>query len=161
MTRRNWKSIRATSLRHAFELCKEHARAKRNLSVERIAELMGMDDHWALYKWLSSGRMPAVMIPNYENACGCHYVTQWLAASAGKMAIDIPTGRPCNQTDIQALQGLLHATTGALMAFYAGSADAPNTLAQIRAAMEGLGWHHGNVQQHDQPQLELGDTHDE
>ena len=161
MTRRNWKSVRPTSLRHAMELCKEFAQARANLSVERIAERMGLADHWTLYKWISSGRMPAVMIPAYEAACGCHYVTQWLAASAGKLAIDIPTGRACEPTDIQALQQLLHSTTGALMAFYAGSADAAGTLAQIRSAMESLGWHHGNVSQHNHPQLELGDVDDD
>lgn len=161
MRRRNWKHVRPTSLRNALELCKDYALAKQNLSEERIAVIMGLANHWTLYKWLSTGRMPAVMIPTYEAACGCHYVTQWLAASAGKLTIDIPTGKACQACDIQGLQAMLHATTGALMAFYAGQQDADHTLGSIQAAMAGLAWHHGNVQQHDQPQLELGEPEDE
>ena len=30
--------------------------------IERVQQ-MGLDDHWALYKWIANGRMPAVMIP--------------------------------------------------------------------------------------------------
>lgn len=50
MSRRNWKHIQPTSLRQALELCKDHAKERHNLSVERIAERMGLADHWALYK---------------------------------------------------------------------------------------------------------------
>lgn len=39
-----WKRLRPTSLRHALEACKEHAREVRNLGVERIAEQMGLAD---------------------------------------------------------------------------------------------------------------------
>ncbi|MCY1509224.1 hypothetical protein D9M68_435580 [compost metagenome] len=157
MNRRRWKTIQPNSLRHSLELCKEYARDVLNLSVERLAERMGLADHWTLYKWISSGRMPAVMIPAYEAACGCNFVTRWMAGAAGKLLIDIPTGRKCSVQDIQDVQAQLHATTGALMAFYAGHLDAEATLGSIRTAMESLGWHHGNVAQHVQPQLELGD----
>ena len=70
MTIRNWKTYQPSSLRDALKACKDYALAKRNLSVERIAERMGLEDHWALYKWLSNGRMPAVSIHPYELACG-------------------------------------------------------------------------------------------
>lgn len=161
MSRRNWKRLRPATLRDALKACKDFAQERHNLGIERIAARMGLEDHWVLYKWLASARMPAVMIPAYENACGCHYVTQWLAGSAGQLMIDVPTGRTCGAQDLQDLQALLHAATGALMAFYAGGSDTPSTLAAIRSAMEGLGWHHGNVAQHDQPQLELGEEEHE
>lgn len=156
-----WKTRRPSSLRHALEMCKDYAKAKRNLSVERIAELMGLPDHWALYKWLQNGRMPAVLIPAYEAACGCQFVTHWLASSGGKVMIDIPTGRKATATDVQQLQEALHAAAGAIINFYKGEADTAETLAAIRVGMEGLAWHHGNVGQSAQPQLELGDAEDE
>ena len=53
---------------------------------------MGLDDHWTLYKWISNARMPAVCIRSYETACGIDYATRWLAASANRLLIDIPTG---------------------------------------------------------------------
>lgn len=156
MTRRNWKKLQPTSLRHALELCKEHAREKQNLSVERIAERMGEADHWALYKWLQNGRMPAVAIPAYEAACGIDYVTRWLAARDGKLLIEMPTGRILNSEDVSELQGLLHTAVGALIEFYHQEKPANETVADITNALASLAWHKGNVEQHNQPQLDLG-----
>lgn len=156
MTRRNWKRIQPHSLRHALELCKDFARERHNLSVERIAERMGMADHWALYKWFQTGRIPANMIPAYEVHCGIDFVTRWLAASAGRLLIEIPTGRNASAEEMQVLQGVLNDTVGQLLQFYAGKADSGDTLAAIGQAMEGLAWHRGNVEKHLQPELELG-----
>lgn len=157
MSRRNWKRLQPPTLRDAMKWCQQHAKERHNYSLERIAALMGLDDHWALYKWIASGRMPAVMIPAFEQVCGINLVSRWLAASAGKLLIDIPTGRATKPSDIQSLQAVLHETTGALMAFYADDLEASATLAAIQAGLEELAWHRGNVQQHAQPQLELGE----
>ena len=156
MKRRNWKNLQPNSLRDAMELCKEFAVSQRNMSVERISDQMGQADRFTLYKWLSTGRMPAVLIPAYEAACGAQFVTRWLAGAAGKLIIDIPTGRKCTGQDIQNLQQQLLTATGALMSFHNGEMAADEVLAAVRTAMEGLGWHHNNVAQHIQPQLELG-----
>lgn len=162
MTRRNWKRVQPHSLRHALELCKEFARERHNLSVERIAEKMGLADHWTLYKWFQSGRIPANMILAYETHCGIDFVTRWLAASAGKLVIEIPSGRRASPTDMQALQEVLHDTVGQLLQFYAGKTEAGDTLAAVGKAMEGLAWHRGNVEKHGQPELEFQETgHDE
>jgi phosphotransferase system HPr-like phosphotransfer protein len=155
MNRRRWKNIQPTSLRHGLELCKDFAKEARNMSVERIAVEMGVTDQWTVYKWLQTGRMPANMIRPYERACGCDYVTRWIAASAGRLTIVIPTGRNCTAKDMQALQELLTTAAGRLLAFYAENIDADDALAAIQAAMEGLAWHRGNVAQTQNPQLEL------
>ncbi len=155
MSRRNWKRIQPTSLRHALELCKDFAKERHNLSVERIAERMGLTDHWTVYKWIQTGRIPANMIRPYETACGIDYVTRWLAASSGRLLIDIPTGRKADAADMQALQELLNTAVGQLLQFYGGKAEAGDTLAAIQQAMEGLAWHRGNVQKHAQPELDF------
>ena len=155
MSRRNWKRIQPTSLRNALELCKDHAKERHNLSVERIAESMGLTDHWTVYKWIQTGRIPANMIRPYETACGIDYVTRWLAASSGRLLIDIPTGRKADAADMQALQELLNTAVGQLLQFYGGKAEAGDTLAAIQQAMEGLAWHRGNVQKHAQPELDF------
>ena len=155
MIRRNWKRIQPTSLRHALELCKDFAKERHNLSVERIAERMGLTDHWTVYKWIQTGRIPANMIRPYETACGIDYVTRWLAASSGRLLIDIPTGRKADAADMQALQELLNTAVGQLLQFYGGKAEAGDTLAAIQQAMEGLAWHRGNVQKHAQPELDF------
>ncbi len=155
MTRRNWKRIRPHSLRYALELCKEHARERRNLSVERIAELMGLADHWTLYKWFQSGRIPANLIRPFEQACGIDFVTQWLAGSSGKLLIDMPSGKAVDATEVQQLQEAQTEATAQILKFANGQTSAEEAIAAIVAAMEGLAWHKGNIEKHAQPELEL------
>ncbi|QBP09832.1 hypothetical protein [Cupriavidus metallidurans] len=155
MTRRNWKRIQPTSLRQALELCKDFARERHNRSVERIAEQMGIADHWTVYKWLQTGRIPLVMVRPFEAACGIDFATRWLAASGGKLLIDIPTGRSVQATDVQELQSLLNTAVGAILAFADGTREAEQTLADIESGMGALAWHRGNIHKHTQPDLDL------
>lgn len=75
MSRPNWKHRRACSLAHALRLCKEYAQARRNLSVERIADRLGVSPD-CLYKWLATSRIPGILIPAFELACSAHYVSE-------------------------------------------------------------------------------------
>lgn len=162
MRRKNWKRIQPTSLRQALELCKDHAREVRNLSVERIAERMGLADHWALYKWLQNGRMPAVLIPAYEDACGIDYVTRWLAAGRGKLLVTIPTGREASAADMQALQQVLNDVVGQLLRVYGGDLSGLDTAkAAISQAMAGMAYHDSNLDQLSNPELPLEQADDE
>lgn len=156
--RRNWNKIQPTSLRQALELCKDHARETRNLSVERLAERIGLTDHWTLYKWIQTGRIPTNMIGPFEDACGIDFVTRWLAGSKGKLLISIPTGRRVKALDIQALQEQLTSAVGQLLAFYDGRIPVEDALAAIHSGMCGLAWHHVNVSKHLQPELNLEDA---
>jgi len=153
MSKRNWKRIQPTSLRQALELCKDHARERLNLSVELIADRMGVTDHWTLYKWIQKGSIPANMIRPYEIACGVDYITRWMAASAGRLLIDVPSGRDANAHDIQALQELLNHAVGQILKFHSEKVAADEALAAIQQGMEALAWHKVNVEKHQQPEL--------
>ncbi|HEX5278155.1 MAG TPA: hypothetical protein VFW42_10855 [Fluviicoccus sp.] len=152
---RNWKRVQPTSARQALELCKEHARETRNLSVERIAERMGLPDHFTLYKWLQTGRIPLVMVPAYEQVCGIDLVTRWMASAADKILITVPTGRKTTAQDVLQLQEVLNKATGAIISFHNGNSTAEETIAAIQTGLEGLAWHRGNVSQHHAPQFDL------
>ena len=155
--RRNWKRIQPRSLRHAMELCIQFAKEKHNLSVERIAERMGLANHWNLYKWMENGRMPAVSIPAFELACGIDFVTRHLAASAHKLLIDMPTGKKADATDINELQGGMTDAIGLLIKFYQGGAEAGETIAAISSSLSEMAWHRENVRKHSEPELSLFD----
>lgn len=155
MVNRRWKTYQPTDVRLALKGCTEYALEKHNLSVERIAQRMGLTDHWVLYKYIQNGRMPLPLVLTFEHVCGINLVSRWLAASTSKLLIEIPTGRAGDAADIQQLQEQLHTVTGLLMSFYAGKAEADETLAGIQVAMQALAWHRGNVQQHGEPQLDL------
>ena len=94
-------------------------------------------------------------IENVEHACGIEYCTQYLAYSAHKLVIDIPTGRAITELEIADLQSSLTDAARALIVYHAGKADAEATLATLHEAMRGLAWHHGNVAKAIQPELGL------
>lgn len=131
--KRNWKKVRPTSLLHSLELSTDYAREERNKSVERIAEGMSEKTHHTIYKYLESGTMPLIKLRAFEDACGVNFVTRWLAASAGLLVIDAPTGRSGSGQDVLALQEILNDAVGALLAFYAGKA-APWLSSQARTS---------------------------
>lgn len=154
MPRRDWKLVVPASLLDAFRLCKDYARERRNLSVERIAELMGVTAD-ALYKWLATGRMPANLIPPYEHVCGINFVSRHLAATGNYLVVPMPTGRLVSPTEIQQLQALLNTAVGKIIEFAAGQAEPEQALAAIQSGMGAMAWHHHNIRKSHQPELEL------
>lgn len=152
--RRNWKRVHPTSLREAFRLCKEHAREKRNLSVERIAELMDASPD-ALYKWLSNASMPSGKIPTYEHICGINLVSQYLAASGGCVVIEIPTGKTANALELNELQAVVTDAMGKLIRFYNGEVGIEETESGLTAVLKGVAWHRENISKSEQPELDL------
>lgn len=157
MTRRIWKRVQPSSLREALDLCKEHARDRLNKSVDNIADDMGLADKWSLYKWIQNGSMPAKLIRPYQIACGIDLVSRWLAASEGRLLVDIPTGRAIKPEDLHQAHAGFAQAMGLISDFYAGKADQSATLESIRAHLQLMGRFHGNVQQHHTPELEFGE----
>lgn len=149
-----WK-VQARSLVHAFNLCVQYARKRHNRSVEQIADLMGLSQAWRLYKWIDEANMPARHLRGFEHACGANFVTRYYAHAGHQLLIDIPRGRNVDAADLNTLQSITNDAVGALIAFAAGKADTDATIASITTAMEGLAWHRGNVEKHQQPELEL------
>lgn len=156
MNRRNWKNARANSLTHALRLCKEYAQDRHNLSVERIGDRMGVS-HDNLYKWLATGRMPAILIPPYEHACGAHFVSDWLAASAGRLVVPMPTGKAAAEADLLAVNASCAAALTLLTQFYTdpATADLAATTDALRAHLEQVAFHQANVARCAAPELEF------
>lgn len=156
MTTRNWKRVRASSATDALRLCKEFAQEKKNLSIERIADRMGVS-HDSLYKWLAKGNLPFNLVATLELACGCHFASDWAAASAGKLAIDMPTGRTATQTDMVELNSCFGAALQLLSDYYSApaKADAAATLAALTCHLQQVAWHQHNVATYTTPELEF------
>lgn len=154
MRRRVWKSWQPTCLAEAVEGCLGYALHQHRRSVEQVADLVG-ESKWTVYKWVQAGGIPAKKIAGFEHACGTHYVTRYLAASAGKLLIDVPTGRRAAPSDVAALQAACTNAVTALIEFSAGRANALDTSASLTAAMTALAAERGHVERHTQPELEL------
>ncbi|WP_339859104.1 hypothetical protein [Pseudohongiella acticola] len=155
MSRINWNKVQPVSITHAMELCVALGREKRNLSVERIAELMGQPSHHSLYKWMAEGRMPAVLIRPFEHACGASYVSRYLAHSAQYLTLKIPSGAKAEARDINALQASLTSSVSALIDFHDSRMTQDDCIAALTGALENLAWHRANVEKADTPELSL------
>ena len=155
--RKFWKAYQPTSCRDALHQCKAFAQEVRNLSVERIADQMGLPDHWALYKWIANGRMPLVLAPAFEHACGINLVARWMAATDGKLLVDIPSGRKAQPADMVELNTGFAQALQLLTDFYQadGKADPVATLDALRSHLEQVAYHHHNVAAYATPELEF------
>ncbi|WP_027853361.1 hypothetical protein [Marinobacterium litorale] len=154
--RKNWSREQPISLRHGSELCIGHAHDRMNRSVEQIADLMGEASHFTLYKWMESGRMPAVKIRAFEHACGADFVTQYLAHSAGYLLVKVPTGRKAEHRELNELSLFAHEVLGLLIQFYDSHEGADEAVLAVTRLMEDLAFQRGNIEKHQQPELLLG-----
>ena len=154
MAKRNWKKHRSTSLTSAIRDCKDFALDVHGRSVAHLADLSGQTED-SIYKWMSSGRLPAIVIKPYELACGCSFITDFLAASGDRLVIDMPKGRTPSTTDLVEMHTTFSQAFQLLSDFYSGKADAEQTQAAIKLHLEQFAWHHRNVGIHANPQLEF------
>ena len=152
-----WKRYQPTSCRDALHQCKAYAQEARNLSVERIADQMGLPDHWALYKWIESGRFPFVLIPAYESACGINLPSRWLAATQRRLLVDMPVGRAATEDDLVQLGTGFQQAVQLLSDFYKsnGATDPAPVLDALRSHLESVAHHHLNVAGFSQPELDF------
>lgn len=149
----NWKRVQPHSLRHGSELCVRHAGDRMNRSVEQIAEIMAEASHFTLYKWLESGRMPALKIRAFEHACGADYMTQYLAHSAGYLLVKVPTGRQAEHRELNELSKFAHEVLGLLLEFYDSQEKPEEAVQAVTRLMEDLAFQRGNIEKFKQPEL--------
>ena len=154
MPARNWKHP-PQSITEAMEACLTHALTRHRRSTDHVAADMGLANKWMLYKYLESGRLPAVLIRPFEAACRADHVTRYLAHAAHRLVIEIPTGKLPAASDLAAVQAAPHEATGALINFAAGKANAAEVIATVTTAMEQLAWHRENTARAAQPELVL------
>lgn len=160
MTKRRWRPRQPASMQEAIRLCLDYALHKHNRSVARVGELIGTSE-WTVYKWMSEGSIPSRRIRPFEFACDATFVTQYIAASACKLVIDIPAGRPTDQADLLDLQNTLNDAVSLLTRFYRGETGAPDVMQGVTHAMRQLAGHRENVRKHDAPELALFGEGDE
>jgi len=159
MAGKNWNRIQPTSMAHAMELCVEFAKDKDpRFSMERLAESLGQQNKWQLYKWISEGRLPACFIKPWEARCGINFITRYLVHSEGNIILKVANGRRPKHKEISSLQIASSETLTLLMQFYEGDADVEATLGAITDVMQSLAWHRSNVEKSVQPEFDFGES---
>jgi hypothetical protein len=117
---------------------------------------MGLANKYTLYKWVESGKLPAISIRTFEHACGCDFVTRYLAHASSRLLINIPVGRRPEPDDIQRVMASCSAATASLIDFYAGKLKVEDAVVAITAVMEEFAWHRANVAKIPTPELDFG-----
>lgn len=152
MTRASSKPV-PTSIRAALEQDKQAA-GRHRLNVERMAELQAVTPA-LLYKWLEQETMPVNRLAGWFHMTRSSALIRFLAAQAGGVFIQVPTGRHLEHEDVHALQKVLNDAVGALLAFTAGKTSQEECIGVLLAGMESLAWHRENVARSEQPELEF------
>lgn len=147
-------SYQARDLRDAFRAAKDFARQRRQLSVERIAELLDVTPD-ALYKWLGDAKMPASKIAAFEHVCGCHFVSSYLAAGAGRIVVQIPDGHVPDAEEVAGLQAIIADAVAKLARCYRGECDIEETQRQLTVTLQAVAYHRGNVGKMSTPELDF------
>ena len=154
MTRKRWKPVQPYSMQHAIRLCLDYARHKHNRSIQQVADLVGTTE-WTIYKWMNEGSIPSKRIRPLEFACSATFITHYIAISAQKLVIDIPSGRSSCKDDVLDLQNHVNSAVLLLTQFYRGDIEAADVLQGVTHAMQQLAGHRENVRKHKAPELSL------
>jgi len=154
MRKRNWKSVRPTSLSEAMELCVEHAATIRR-PVKVLADLMGVESK-TLYRWLADTSMPLNRIRQFETFCGIALISEYLCLAQGnRVVIAIATGKKASVPDIAQVQVNAAAAMALLARFYAEGVGTEETLEAMTRTLTEFAFHRHNVQKSGEPELDL------
>ena len=128
LRKRKWKSLRATSISDATELCLDYATENHRRPAKVLADLMGIDVK-LLYRWMSDSSMPLNRIRQFETFCGASYISEYLCTAHGdKIVIDIPSGKKSNVTDLAEVQANFAEAIALLARFYQNGDDVEKTV---------------------------------
>jgi hypothetical protein len=154
MTARKWKPTKpAHSIGHATEMNLAHALKHQNRGIKTVAGLMGIKLD-TFYKQLAEDRIPVCAVAAFENACGAHYLTDFLSAQAGRLVVAMPTGRstPLNLAELQVFQSEVMAL---LMRCYERKANPRETADALTALLGEIAYQRANVLRMETPELDL------
>lgn len=156
MRKRNWKSVRPSSLSEALELCIEFANEQRK-PVKVLADLMGVEVK-TLYRWLGETSMPLNRVRQFETFCGVTFISEYLCLAHGnKVVVDIACGKKASVSNLAEVQANAAEAMSLLARFYAEGNDPESTLTAITLTLTEFAYHRQNVQKSATPELALFD----
>ena len=97
------RQAKATSLDHAIELAKQHAKEQHRPS-KVMADLMGVELK-TYYRWLLDNTLPLNRIAQFEALTGSRFISEYLSVLHGdQVVIEIPRGRKGKAADMAQVQ---------------------------------------------------------
>ncbi len=155
-----WGKQTPHNIYHALSLCEEFGLQHSNMGRQRLCDHFGNETS-TTGKWIAQATFPVKRIMLFEQLCGAHYVTQYLANSQGFMLVPTPTGHGAKHKDLTAMQVFMTEVAGLLIRSYDGRANAQQTIDAIAVLMKDLAFHQKNVAKMESPQPELSLVNDD
>ena len=131
-----------SDIRAAMRESLKFAKKEHYLDVADVADRMGLPNAWVLFKWAETGRIPALVIPAFEKACGTALLSRSLAEASGHLVIRArshPIGSAADWSQVNLLVAQAMAEAAAVVA-----APAPErrraTIKAINKAMDILAY---------------------
>ena len=153
------RQAKATSLDHAIELAKRHAKERR-LPSKVMADLMGVELK-TYYRWLLDNTLPLNRIAQFEALTGSRYISEYLSVLHGdRVVIEIPRGRK-GSTDIAKVQSQTAAAIALLAKWHEDGSGINETIAALTNVLALLAYQRENVKKAETPELNFEDEDDE
>jgi AraC-like DNA-binding protein len=150
----NYKNKIPTSFTEALRMCKDYAKDKHNLSVERIADEMGLTPS-RLYQHLDNGDMPFNRVRSYQHICRCNFVTQYMANGDDCILIKMPKGKRVSDDQMVHFNKSFSKALSELSEFYTLYQNPDEVISALTDHLENVAWHRANVERTSQPQLDF------
>ena len=153
------KQPKATSLDHAIELAKHHAKERR-LPSKVMADLMGVELK-TYYRWLLENTMPLNRIAQFEALTGSRYISEYLSVLHGdRVVIEIPRGRNGSTADIAKVQSQTAEAIALLAKWHEDGSGVDETIEALTRVLSTLAYHRENVKKVETPELEFGEGYE-
>lgn len=149
-----YKNKIPSNFSEALRMCKDHAKAKHQLSVERIADEMGLSAV-RLYQMLETGDMPIKKVKSFQRVCRCNYVTMYLAHGDDCMLVKMPKGKHMSDEQMLAFNATYSKALTELTEFYTNGQNPDGVIASLTQHMAATAWHRANVEKSAQPELDF------
>ena len=121
------RQAKATSLDHAIELAKRHAKERR-LPSKVMADLMGVELK-TYYRWLLENTLPLNRIAQFEALTGSRFISEYLSVLHGdRVVIEIPRGRKGKAADMAQVQSQTAAALALLAKWHEDGSGVDETI---------------------------------
>lgn len=150
------RQAKATSLDHAIELAKQHAKEQHRPS-KVMADLMGVELK-TYYRWLLDNTLPLNRIAQFEALTGSRFISEYLSVLHGdRVVIEIPRGHKGKAADIAQVQSQTAAALALLAKWHEDGSGVDETIEALTNVLALLAYQRENVKKAGNPELDFGD----
>ena len=121
----------------AIRDCLSTAKATRYRNINDVAAAMDVSRE-VLYKWVQTGRIPAVQVPAFEQACADASLTRALAAAQGYLLVPATADSQTPELALATVQSQVAAALLAAATAQVDTAQAGQAVRSITQAIDGL-----------------------